>query len=1098
MKTEKRLTMALSVLVALMMLAVPLASSSNLFVDGGQTNSNGDAPSLSATPSDVSSVSKYTWDDPAKDQIINTFIIDSEASYDMFIAKYGLTETDYGAEDKTNNAWKLDPWLAVIYQTKTNLTSLELSISNSNIVAKNLGESDNGFTLSGVDGKATISKSDITGKGTNNAIVVSLSADDLGISSDKFQGDYRITLKVNGTTLSDSVTYASPNDVKIIDSWIVYDQKSLDKIGNYVGKDIQNSNFGKTWSEDWNTSGAWIAIAYTVPAGVGSVDFTAQFKDGTKSTITTSVGNSNGTHVFTAFVNGTHADKDCFGLTGVNSETYPANYYGEYSVNVAGANSSYKFAFGSDATEQITITFNLNVPDSEGRISLDKVSANIIPVSGLVATFNYDPDNKNVVYVTLKDDEVSIKNLLESINPSKAGYNFISWTDENGVQYDSSMEDNFKKSMTLNANWEINDGFVQIPIDVMYDGTTYKYSLAMASIDGKTVNVSSSNIISLLPKEINDKGYIINKEAPNARALAAATLDTVYSYTVKENNADGKDLKSTGLVSMNSASSVFIEYSLTSYTKITVSCDIFGDEKAVMYAYNSNNYTYQQVWNALTSVGAADLGLKKSFGGDGNAALNKKTVDNKFITADGKYRILNWDSGVALDDTKTAPGVELRLNVELNGYNVIFMVNGQAQVVNIPYNQLTVDKCPFDVTGVNHWVYLSYDNYSGNGIGSFTPFNFNSQSDVAKINDEAKSVEEPQYVFIACFEKADNTAYAVFNASSNGIAGNYGNEYINKIIIPGKAVSGNNSTVIPLPAVQPVYESKNVLIGYVDSDKPYANTGDDASKYGVKDSVKVFDANVIPYKYTITFYNGSDVNGIFYYSGDSQTSNDSIATGLVAFSYNGTAYDIKSFNNSSANDHESAEKAFYSILYPTKDGYKVTQWKDSDGNVMLDKVDKNATSGIVSYEVKFKKISSDMSFYANFDAKEYTIVYSGNTATSTNEMKQNVKVDQNVNLFSDSTFSNDGFKLKEWNTRPDGKGTSYALGASFALNGEQFEDLKDGKFTLYAIWEKSGSTPGDNNEGNNDSNTDTYLLAGILVVIIILIILIAFLMKRKQ
>ena len=40
--------MALSVLVALMMLAVPLASSSNLFVDGGQTNSNGDAQMLSA------------------------------------------------------------------------------------------------------------------------------------------------------------------------------------------------------------------------------------------------------------------------------------------------------------------------------------------------------------------------------------------------------------------------------------------------------------------------------------------------------------------------------------------------------------------------------------------------------------------------------------------------------------------------------------------------------------------------------------------------------------------------------------------------------------------------------------------------------------------------------------------------------------------------------------------------------------------------------------------------------------------------------------------------------------------------------------------
>ena len=1088
MKTEKRLTMALSVLVALMMLAVPLASSSNLFVDGGQTNSNGDAPSLGAA--DTSSVSKYTWDTNAKDQIINAFIIDSKASYDMFISKYGLTETNYGGKDRALTEWKADPWLAIIYQTKTALSSLELSISNSNI-AKGLNETQNEYTLSSVDGKATITKSVSNGT-TNNAIVVSLGADDLKISTDKFQGDYRVTLKVNGTTLSDLVTYTGPNDVKIIDSWIVYDQTSLDKIGNYVGKDIQNSNFG----EKWNGTAAWIAIAYTAPAGVGSVDFTAKF-GGSEKTLTTSVGDSNGTHVFAAYVNGTHANEDCFGLT-VGTGNYPTNYYGKYSVNVAGANTSYDFAFGSSGDERITITFNLNVPDSEGRISLDEVKANLTKITGV--EFSYDPDNKNLVYAKMSKNSIQIANVLGAINPTKAGYNFISWTDENGVQSDSSRTDMFEKSVTLNANWEIEDGWVQVPIDVVYDGTTYKYSLAMASTDGKTVNISSLNIIDLLPDEINDKGYIINlndEKPSDTPVLGAAALDTVYTYTVNENNADGKDLKSNGLVSMNSSSSVFIQYSLTSYTKITVLCDIFGEEKAVMYAYNSNNYTYKQVWDALKSATAEELGLKKSFGGTGSAALNTKIVDGKILTADEKYRILNWDSNVALDDTKTVPGVELRLNVELNGYNVIFMVNGQAQVVNIPYNQLSVEKCPFDVTGVNHWVYMTYENYSKGIINNSTlmPFSFNSQSNIKTVNDTIATDETPTFVFIACFERADNTAYAVFNASSNGIAGNYGNEYITSIIIPGKAVSGNNSTVILLPAVQPVYESKNVLIGYVDSDgKAYANTGDDASKYGVKDSVKVFDANVIPYKYTITFYNGSDVNGIFYYSGDSQTSNNSITTGLVAFSYNGVAYEYK------ATLAKDVSKAFNSILYPTKDGYKVTQWKDADGNVMLDKVDKNATSGIVSYEVKFKKISSDMNFYANFEAKEYTIVYSGNTATSTNTMEQDVKVDQNVNLFSDSTFSNDGFKLKEWNTRPDGKGTSYALGASFALNGEQFEDLKNGEFTLYAIWEKSssGSGSGDNNEGNDGNNTDTYLLAGILAVIIILIILIAFLMKRKQ
>ena len=124
----------------------------------------------------------------------------------------------------------------------------------------------------------------------------------------------------------------------------------------------------------------------------------------------------------------------------------------------------------------------------------------------------------------------------------------------------------------------------------------------------------------------------------------------------------------------------------------------------------------------------------------------------------------------------------------------------------------------------------------------------------------------------------------------------------------------------------------------------------------------------------------------------------------------------------------------------------------------------------------------------------------------TNEMKQFVKVDENVNLFSDSTFSNDGFKLKEWNTRPDGKGTSYNLGTSFSLSGEQYKDLKDvdgdKTFTLYAIWEKVGSSdnPSGNTDGDNDNsnNTDTYLLAGILVVIIILIIVVAVVLRKKN
>ena len=333
------------------------------------------------------------------------------------------------------------------------------------------------------------------------------------------------------------------------------------------------------------------------------------------------------------------------------------------------------------------------------------------------------------------------------------------------------------------------------------------------------------------------------------------------------------------------------------------------------------------------------------------------------------------------------------------------------------------------------------------------------------------------------------------------------------MIVSGKASSGTTKTTISLPEVSPVYENTVVLVGYVG----YKASGESASTFNGAGFVQTFYADVVPYKYTITFYNGSDVNGIFYYSGETTVDEKDITSNLVAFSYKGTAYDAADLKlNDSSLD---ITKAFNNVLYPAKDGYKVTQWKDTDGNVMLDKVkketkvesDKNVTK--ITYEVKFKKISSDMSFYANFEAEKYAIIYSGNTATATNNMVQVGSVDEALTLFKDSTFSNDGYKLTGWNTRPDGDGTSYKLGDSFTLDGKQFKDLSDVSkvsnvpnditkgFTLYAIWEKVGSSdnPSGNTDGNDSSdNTALYLIAGMLAVIAILAIVGIVLMRKKN
>ena len=394
--------------------------------------------------------------------------------------------------------------------------------------------------------------------------------------------------------------------------------------------------------------------------------------------------------------------------------------------------------------------------------------------------------------------------------------------------------------------------------------------------------------------------------------------------------------------------------------------------------------------------------------------------------------------------------------------------------------------------------------------------------------------KQPVAVLVACFDLPSKTSYAVFDANAKQIVpgesssdsdtiepsedGNFGNKYVDKIIVSGTA-SGNTKNIIPLPAVSPVYEDEVVFINYAiysitdkqGSSTPYMTSGDSAASFGAAGSVEIYNADVVPYKYAITFYSGSDVVGKFYYDGDLNGSAKKMnSAGFVAFTYKGVSYKLSDLDKPTGESvpqyekdrYDAATKAYNNIIYPAKDGYQISQWKDADGNVMLDKVkferDTNGNVSGESYEVKFDKIKADASFYADFKAKDYTIVYSGNTATMTNNMKQIVKVDENVNLFSDSTFTNDGYKLKEWNTRPDGKGTSYALGASFTLNGEQFEDLKDGKFTLYAIWEKVGASdnPSGNTDGGND-NTALYLIAGMLAVIAILAIVGIVLMRRK-
>ena len=83
----------------------------------------------------------------------------------------------------------------------------------------------------------------------------------------------------------------------------------------------------------------------------------------------------------------------------------------------------------------------------------------------------------------------------------------------------------------------------------------------------------------------------------------------------------------------------------------------------------------------------------------------------------------------------------------------------------------------------------------------------------------------------------------------------------------------------------------------------------------------------------------------------------------------------------------------------------------------------------------------------DFQKNEYTIIYNANGDNVSGKMtNQTFKTNEEKELFKNE-FSRTGYSFKGWNTRADGKGTSYDDKAMFK------DDLTSGSITLYAMWD---------------------------------------------
>ena len=613
-----------------------------------------------------------------------------------------------------------------------------------------------------------------------------------------------------------------------------------------------------------------------------------------------------------------------------------------------------------------------------------------------------------------------------------------------------------------------------------------------------------------------------------ARVYNVLTTDSNKKVVYDSKETDEK--KYAASVSGDSQNSFNVNFELFStLTKITISSILF-DEDIDVYAYNSSLrfLVYSMLLEFLIDpnpispvpedyefpfievvVDENDLGYKYV-----DPATGKMPVE------ENKYVLTGWNGSIPLDSLNSVTETSLTLDADVNSYKIIFMVNGEFEVVEVPFGtELSASTTKLDTNGVDHWVSpINKDSsqYVSNTFTDFKEFRFSPDEIKAA---EAAGKTNDAFILIACFQPANKTAYAVFNAGTNA---DFGDELVTTIVIPGEI----NTPISQLP-VAPQKEGKNVFIGWLTPDYKleegkYTYTKDvsvdspiaysSSQEYNKKNDVSSYTAKIVSYKWTMSFSADGKVIGVLYYEqGTSNTiplNNADLTTNLVAYQYDGKMYDGKDAKvmNNTLVVYSAAGNAFANIVSPLKAGYKFVQWNDADGKKTISEVktSKNADDyrSYTSSKQSVEKLTGDITVYADFDALPYTIEYVNTLGTGASQT-DGVVVDKEITLLGENALLHENYTLIGWSTVPGAGGNEYKLGGTFVLSGADFEKLANdstgGKVVVkfYAVWQANGSNvPGDNTGGDGD-NTALYLIAGMLAIIAILAIVGIVLMKKK-
>ena len=656
-----------------------------------------------------------------------------------------------------------------------------------------------------------------------------------------------------------------------------------------------------------------------------------------------------------------------------------------------------------------------------------------------------EPDYKNVFYGT-GAGYIALDNASDThLKYSRVGYDFVSWnTKSNGTGHSYTAYDVVTidaDNNTFYAFWKAHQYTVKFEGNTADGGSTDDQPMTYDTAANLAANGYTKTGHTFIGWNTQPDGTgTAYSDGQNVKNLTAADGDTitlfaqwrVNNYTIKYdgNAADSGSMNDQPMVFDVAANLTDNAYARTGYTFTGWNTQSDGSGTAYTDGQNVTN---------LTSAEGETVTLFAQW------RANSYTIQFDGNTADGgdtASQSMTYDTAVNLTAngyTKTG-GTFAGWNTQPNGSGTVY-TDGQ-NVINL--------------TAVEGEKVTLYAQWRANNYTIRFDGNTADGGDTA---DQSMTYDKAANLTANGYTKTGYT-FTGWNTQSDGGGTTYtdGQNVVNLTSVEGETVT--------------LFAQWRANTYTIHFDGNTADGGDTASQSMTYDTAVNLTANgYTKTGYTFTGWNTQpDGGGTSYTDGQNVTNLTSVdgETFTLFAQWRANSYTIQ-FDGNTADGGSTPEQTmtYDQAASLTANGYTKTGYTFSGWNTQPDGGGTTYTDGQNVTNLTSKE-GDKVTLFAQWRANSYTIQFDGNTADGGSTPEQAMTYDQAASLTTNG-YTKTGYTFMNWNTQPDGGGTTYTDGQ----NVSNLSSKEGDSVTLYAQWRANSYTiqyDGNNADGGDMAN----------------------------